>query len=172
LLDCRVGSVESPLRSWGLPLTSLTGTAIVAWFVPTALGAGTPDQLSVLVQNRGIEYLTSSGSSQPFPGTLLAGDRIPSRDALLQGTRQVGYDNEPCTVTFDNNDLCQTIVVLAGKGQLEATWLWIGRNTSQYGPRRFTGVIDGGTGAYGHAKGQFTATTLPNGELRLTATLK
>lgn len=152
----------------GLVLTALA----VALFTPTALAAGRPSKLSVVVQGRGTEYVTSSGSTQVFPGHLQSGDRILGRDALMQGRRTVGYGNEICTVTFDDNDLCQEIFVLPGKGHIDASWLWVGRNRSLYGPSRFTGVIDGGTGAFASASGQFTAVLLPSGAPRITATFR
>lgn len=74
-------------------------------------------------------------------------------------------------MTFDNNDLCQTILVLPGKGQIAATWLWVDRNASLLGPLHFTGVVDGGTGVFANAKGQFSASVLPNGTLTIAATL-
>jgi hypothetical protein len=39
------------------------------------------------------------------------------------------------------------------------------------GPSHFAGVIDGGTGAFANAKGQFSASPLPNGTLKIAATL-
>jgi hypothetical protein len=138
----------------------------------SALGAGASNTLTYLVQNTGIEYVTSAGSTGVYPGHLSTGDRIFSRDALLRGGARIGYGNEVCTVTFDNNDLCWEMLVLSGKGDLEANWLWVGRNTSAYGPAHFAGVIDGGTGAYAHASGEFDATVLPNGTLQVTATLE
>ena len=62
--------------------------------------------------------------------------------------------------------------MLSGKGQIQASWLWIGRNGSLYGPPSFSGVIVGGTGAYSSAHGQFVAEVLPNGQLQLTAALR
>jgi hypothetical protein len=118
------------------------------------------------------EYISASGmSSTRFPDRLKTGDRIFSNDRLSDGHHQVGYSNEICTVTFNANDLCQTVGYVTGKGEFEATWLWIGRNTSTYGPRHFNGVIDGGTGACANAHGQFEATVLANGSLRFSASL-
>jgi hypothetical protein len=136
-----------------------------------ALGAAAPTTLTFLVQNAGTEYVTASGSTAAFPGHLSTGDRILSRDVLLRGGVRVGYDNEVCTVTFDNNDFCQTVEVLRGQGHLAVTWLWVGRNASATGPAQFSGVIVGGTGAYAHARGAFEATVLPTGLLQVSATL-
>jgi hypothetical protein len=149
----------------------LPAVVAAAVFASVALGAPRRFVLSFVVQNRGIDYITLSRSTTVFPGSLQIGDRIIARDALLQGTRTVGYDNELCTVTFEDNDLCQVIEVIPGRGQIEASWLWIDRNASQYGPSHFTGVIDGGTGAFANARGQFVATLLPSGAPMITVTL-
>jgi hypothetical protein len=106
-----------------------------------------------------------------YPRPLQIGDRIYTRDDLLVGKTKIGYDNELCTATFDGNDLCHVIAVITGKGTLEINWLWAGRNNSTYGPPHFSGVIDGGTGAYANAKGQFDASLFADGQLRFTAKL-
>jgi ABC-type transport system substrate-binding protein len=154
-------------------ITSLIAVAAgAALFASTALGAlpqpalGARSQptLSLVLHNRGLEFVTSSGATTVYPGHLQVGDRILARDALTQGKRSVGYDDELCTVTVDNHELCQDTVVLPGKGQIEANWLWTDW------PSGFTGAIDGGTGTFAHAKGEFTATPLAGGALKLTAT--
>jgi hypothetical protein len=127
--------------------------------------------LTYTVRNAGTAYLTKAGLSTSFPGTLQTGDQIFARDTLLQGSKQIGYDNEQCTVTFDNNDLCRVVSVFPGKGHVEATWLWINRNNSPAGPSQFSGIIDGGTNGFANTKGQFVATVLPNGTLSITAKL-
>jgi hypothetical protein len=149
----------------GISLTFAVGAAVASLLVATAQGAGTASTLSFVVQNQGREYLTTAGSSSLSPGRLLPGDRILSHDSLLQGGRTFGYDDELCTVTIDNQDLCQVMVALPGKGQIQASWLfrW---------PSNFTGVIDGGTGAFAHASGQFTGTTLRNGQFRIAVVLR
>ena len=134
-------------------------------FVSTALGAKPTPTLALVAHNRGLEFITASGPTTAYPGHLQIGDRILARDALTQGSRSVGYDDELCTVTFENDELCQDTMVLPGKGQIDTNWLWTDW------PSGFTGAIDGGTGTFAHAKGQFTATPLAGGALRLTATL-
>jgi hypothetical protein len=142
-----------------------TATGVTVW-VSTALGATVAPTLSFVARNRGLEFVTASGSTSVYPGHLHIGDRIFSRDALVQGARSVGYDNELCTVTFDNHELCQVTLVLPGQGQIQASWLWTDW------PSGFTGVIDGGTGSFATAKGQFTATLLQGGALKISATLR
>jgi hypothetical protein len=161
----------------GLPkklLVLAAAGAIVAIGAAAAV-AGTrsaPTLTLVLGKGSAPEYISASGAtSTTFPDRLSTGDRIFSNDRLSDGHHQLGYDNEICTVTFNANDLCQVVGYITGKGEFEATWLWIGRNTSATGPRHFSGVIDGGTGDFANAHGQFDATVLANGSLRFSAQL-
>jgi len=161
----------------GLPnkLIVLAAAVGIVAIVSAAAVAGTrnaPRLTLVLGNGSAPEYISASGTtSTTFPDRLNTGDRIFSNDRLSDGHRQLGYSNEICTVTYNANDLCQVVGYITGKGQFEATWLWIGRNTSAYGPRHFSGVIDGGTGAFANAHGQFDATVLANGSLRFSAQL-
>ena len=61
----------------------------------------------------------------------------------MQIGRTVGHDNEACTVSFDRDVLCQDIVILDGRGDLQASWTvqWPAAGI----PASFDGVIDGGT---------------------------
>ena len=145
--------------------------ALAGWLVNGALAAG-DSKLTLRVQPTEHAFVTQSGTTSTFPGYLSPGDRALSRDALLSGSTVVGYDNELCTAVLDSNDYCEATLVLAGKGQLQASWLWIGRNGSLNGPPSFAGVIVGGTGAYASAHGQFDANVLPNGQLQLSAALR
>jgi hypothetical protein len=158
-------------RGSAIALTFAAAVAVVALFVATAQGAKASSTLNVVIKSAGHEYLTAAGSSSVFPGRLQTGDRVLGRDTVMQGARTVGYDNELCTVTFDDNDLCQTILVLPGQGQIEVSWLWVDRNASLLGPAQFSGLIDGGTGTFANAKGQFRASVLPNGTLKIAARL-
>jgi len=149
-----------------LKLISVVAVAAgAAVLVSAALAARPKPTLSFVAHNRGLEFVTASGSTTRYPGRLQIGDRIFARDALTQGNRPVGYDNEQCTETFDNHELCQDTIVLPGKGHIEANWLWTDW------PSGFTGAIDDGTGTFAHATGQFKATPAAGGALKLTATL-
>jgi hypothetical protein len=145
--------------------------ALAVVLVSGALAAGGDSRLTLRVQPIEHAFVTQSGTTSAFPGHLSPGDRAISRDALLSGTTVVGYDNELCTATLEDNDFCEVTLVLPGKGQIQASWLWIGRNGSLYGPPSFSGTIDGGTGAYASAHGQFDAEVLPDGQLQLSAAL-
>jgi hypothetical protein len=142
-----------------------TVTAAVA-VLPT-LSAGAATQMAYDVHSTGVEYATSAGTSTTYPGRLELGDRIFGRDALLERNRTIGYDNGICTVTFDTNVQCEYVEVFAGKGEFSVTWLWIHRTQSAYGPPHFSGIITGGNGAYTGAHGEFHATVLANGDLRV-----
>ena len=161
----------------GLPnkLIVLAAAVGIVAIVSAAAVAGTrnaPRLTLVLGNGSAPEYISASGTTSTiFPYRLNTGDRILSNDRLRVGRKQVGYSNEICTVTFDANDLCQVVGYITGEGEFEATWLWMGRNTSAYGPHHFSGVIDGGTGAFANAHGQFDATVLANGSLRFSASL-
>jgi hypothetical protein len=160
--------IKHPNKAW-VALAALTSAGAVAGASAGAASEGRP--ISFTVRNNGTAYLTRAGLTHTYPGYLTTGDQIFSRDTLVAGTKTIGYDNEQCAVTFDGNDLCRAVSVFPGRGDIDATWLWIGRNTSVLGPHRFTGVIDGGTGTYTNATGQFEATVNPDGTLQITATL-
>jgi len=150
--------------------TAIAAAGVLA--AANASGAHRVGSFSYLVRSAGTEYLTRAGVSATFPGRLETGDQIFGRDVLMRGGSKIGYDNETCTVTFDGNDLCHVLAVFPAVGDVEATWLWVGRNTTHYGPSHFAGVIDGGTGRYANAGGQFEAFALPDGTLRITTTLR
>jgi hypothetical protein len=160
------------LPKTSLVLGALAGIVAIAATAALAGPRAAPSLAFVLEKGSAPVYISASGTtSTTFPGRLNTGDRILSNDRLSDGHHQIGYDNEICTVTFTANDLCQVVGFIAGKGEFEATWLWIGRNTAAYRPRPFSGVIDGGTGAFASARGQFDATVLANGSLRFSAAL-
>ena len=146
--------------------------ALVGWLVSGALAAGDDTKLRLRLEPAEHAFVTQSGTTSMFPGHLSPGDRVLSRDWLLSGSTILGYDSELCTAVLDNNDYCEVTLVLPGKGQIQASWLWIGRNGSLYGPPSFSGVIVGGTGVYASAHGQFDASVLPNGQLQLSAALR
>jgi hypothetical protein len=128
--------------------------------------------LTVVSKNTSTEYVSAAGkTSSTYPGALATGDRIFASDTDLVGGKTAGFDNEICTVTFNGNDLCHDVAVLSGKGDIELTWLWIGRNNSAYGPQHWSGVIDGGTGAFAKAHGGYLARILPNGTVQISVPL-
>jgi hypothetical protein len=160
--------MQSKRRRLAAVLAALAVVVVCAGYADAAPAAS---RFSYVIHNAGTAYVTKAGLTTVFPGKLNTGDRIFSRDRLMQGSRSIGFDNETCTVTFDNNDLCHAVSIFTGKGDIESTWLWVGRNTSAFGPKHFTGVIDGGTGSFENATGQFGATVEASGALEITASL-
>ena len=134
--------------------------------------AAAPGQLTFVSQLTAIRFFSNSGPISGFPTTpLVPGDRIIGQDRILQNGRPAGHDNETCTVSFNRDVLCQDIVILDGRGDVQASWTVQWPATGTRGPASFDGIIDGGTGAFRDAHGTFHAQTLPNGDLRITATI-
>src|SRR5258708_2800379 len=101
-------------------------------------------------------HATLNPSSPPGPG-----DRVIIREDLLQGTTNIGYSNIVCTVTFNDNELCDALFAFAGKGDLTGTALIRG-GAGQSGPSVFDGAVTGGTFAYRNAHGDAHIVNLPN----------
>jgi hypothetical protein len=166
------GAVHDPAQKRTIsPLLLAAVLAVAALIAVGGASAQRSSNFNYVVHNAGLAYLTKGGLSTRFPGSLKTGDQIFARDLLYQGSKKIGYDNESCTVTFDNNDLCRVLSVFAGKGTLESTWIWINRNSSPLGPTHFSGVMDGGTGSFEHLSGQFDATALPDGRVHISVRL-
>jgi len=143
------------------------GTAAAAQATPRA-----PGQLTFVSQLTAIQFFTASGPITGFPTTpLVPGDRIIGQDRILQHGRAAGHDNEACTVSFGRDVLCQDIIILAGQGDLQASWTLQWPAAGTRGPASFDGVIDGGTGRFAATHGTFHAATLPDGNTQLTAVL-
>ena len=134
--------------------------------------AGPPGQLTFDLQLTALQFFTSSGPITGYPTSPLApGDRIIGQDRLLQGGVRVGHDDEVCTVGFARHVTCQDIAVFDGRGDVQVSWSFRWPATGTRGPASFDGIIDGGTGAFAGAHGDFHAHTLRDGDLQITATL-
>jgi hypothetical protein len=140
----------------------------VGGIVTAQASAHAPDRLSFVSQLTNIEFFTSTGPITGFPTTpLVPGDRIIGQDRIERDGQPVGHDNEACTVSFGRDVLCQDIVILDGRGDLQDSWTfqWPATGT----PTSFDGVIDGGTGQFALAHGTFHAAALPGGAIQVTA---
>ena len=135
-------------------------------------GAGTPGHLTFDLQPAALQFFTSTGPITGFPaGPLAPGDRVIGQDRLLQDGVPAGHGDEACTVGFAREVLCQDVVVFDGRGDVQATWSVRWPATGNRGPARFDGIIDGGTGAFRDAHGEFHARTLPDGDLQITVSI-
>jgi len=75
------------------------------------------------------------------------GDSFLFRSDLLQNGAMVGFGNQACTETFNQNALCTTVFAFANKGDLVGTALVRGL------PSVYDEAISGGTFAYRNAHG-------------------
>jgi len=152
----------------------LAAAALAAGLAVSATAtAKSPSMLTVVLKGAGTtEYVSATGHvSTTYPGQLVTGDRILGNGTDYVAGKPVGFDNEICTVTFDGNDLCHEVAVLTGKGDVELTWLWVGRNNSTLGPSHWSGIVDGGTGVFAHVHGAYDARLLANGALQVSVPL-
>ena len=134
--------------------------------------AAPPGQLTLDSQLTAIQFFTTTGPINGFPTSpLVPGDRIIGQDQITENGQTAGHDNEACTVSFNQDVLCQDIVVLTGQGDLQAGWTLQWPATGIQGPATFDGIIDGGTGSFSSAHGSFHAATLPDGHIQLTISL-
>ena len=132
----------------------------------------TTGPLAFDLQRTALQFFTSTGPITGFPTSPLApGDRIIGQDRVLEDGVLAGYDDEVCTVGFTRDVLCQDIVILAGRGDVQVSWSFRWPATGSTGPASFDGIIDGGTGRFRAAHGWFHAHALPGGDLQITATI-
>jgi hypothetical protein len=145
----------------------LAGTALGV----TATRVGAAQELVVVEHQTNIEFVIDGKASvtppQAPPGP---GSSIILRNNLLQGSTVIGYDNVICTVTFNNNVLCDAVLAINGKGDIHGTALIRG-NPDGSSASVFDATIDGGTFAYRNARGDVHIITLPNGDTQLNINL-
>jgi hypothetical protein len=149
----------------GLSALLVVGGVLMA----TAQQAGASQEFSVVAHQTNFEFVpvggpatTTLGPTTPPP---TPGAEIIIRESLSQGTTVVGYDNVICTETFNNNALCDAVLVFDGKGDLHGTALIRDEfDPNSNGPAVFDATIDGGTFAYSHATGMLHLVVQPNGD--------
>src|SRR5262249_17531967 len=146
--------------------------AITSAVVATQASAHTPSKLSFTSHLTAIQFFTSMGPVTGYPtAPLVPGDRIVGQDTIVQAGQPVGHDNETCTVSFDRDVLCQDIIILDGRGDLQTSWTFQWPATGITGPSSFDGVIGGGTAQFQSSYGSFHAIALSNGDVEITADL-
>jgi hypothetical protein len=153
--------------SVALAALAVAGTALVAL---TAQQVGASQEFSVVAHQTNFEFFPSGGQGTINPtAPPQIGDRFILRHDLFEGLTNVGYDNVVCTVTFNDNLLCDVMFALAGKGDLHGTALLRGGASVNGPPSVFDATIDGGTFAYASARGMIHITAVPdnqNGDLQ------
>jgi hypothetical protein len=142
-----------------ISIALVVAVAAVGLSVAASSALAQPGTLTVVAKGTGTVFVTHSGTvTSKYPGVLVTGDRIFSEGHEFIAGKAAGFDNEECTVTFDGNDFCHDVAVLTGRGEIELTYLLVGRNHLTSGPRQFSGIIDGGTGEFQDVHGTFQAT--------------
>jgi hypothetical protein len=147
------------LMSVTVGLAVATGTVVF-----TAQQAGASQEFSLVARQTNFELFGASGLGTTEPQAPPAiGDRFILREDLLRGTAVVGFDNIICTVTFNDNLLCDAMFSFAGKGDIHATALLRG-GASEQGATVFDATIDGGTYAYSNARGMVHLSQVGNSD--------
>ena len=139
--------------------------------VATASQAGASSEFTVLNHKTNVEFVTATGASLVRPGAFVPGDRIVLRDDLSENGVLVGYSNSVCTVTFNDNVLCDLILAFANTGDIHATALLRGSVGPSGPPTVFDATVDGGTFAYHTAHGSAHVVTQANGDQLVTFSL-
>lgn len=158
-----------------IALGTLAVIAVTAGTAAAAAAQARPPhlrQLAFVVQPADLQFFSNTGPISGFPSSpLVPGDRVIGQDRILQRGRPAGHDDEVCTVSFARDVLCQDVFLLDGQGDVQASWVFRWPATGDRGPASFDGVIDGGTGRFRAIHGAFHASALPDGGLRITATM-
>jgi len=123
--------------------------------VATAQQAGAQTEFTVVATQTNFEIILANGTVTQNPtAPLQAGDRFTLRESLAQGSTVVGFDNVDCSVTFNNNTLCDAVWAFTGRGDIMGTALLRDEvDPNSNGPSVFDAAITGGTFAYAHASG-------------------
>jgi hypothetical protein len=137
----------------------------------TASQAGASSEFTVLGHTTNTEFVTATGGSPLPKGPLSPGDRILVRQDELENGVLVGYSNIACTVTFNDNALCDGVIAIANKGDLHVTGLLRGAAGPAGIPKAFDSVANGGTFAYRNAHGDIHTVVLANGDQLSTIAL-
>jgi hypothetical protein len=164
-LDRREGLMRLRLLGLIVGLTTLSGAVLIATTSP----AGANFEFTVIEHTTNVEYAVGNAAPSVTPphSALGPGDRIILRHDFLQDGTNVGFNNVVCTVTFNDNVLCDVMLAFTNKGDLHASVLIRGQASSNP-PSVFDAVIDGGTFNYRNAHGDAHIVNLPNGDAQVT----
>jgi len=87
----------------------------------TASQAGASSEFMLVVHTTNFEFVNAHGASIVPSLPLAPGDRIVDRNDLTENGRPVGYSMEVCTVTFNDNLICEEIYSLTNRGDLHTS---------------------------------------------------
>ena len=122
----------------------------------TASQAGASSEFTLASHLTNVEFITAqAGPSTSFPTSpMVPGDRLITRDDLTQNGSPVGHLEAMCTVTFNNELMCESIAALTNRGDLHGSFLARANQPILSGfPAVYDLIIDGGTFAFHNAHG-------------------
>jgi hypothetical protein len=137
----------------------------------TATQAGASSEFTAVGHITNTAFVTAKGTSLVPSGPLVPGDRLVVRADILQNGAVVGYSEDGCTVTFNDDVLCEGIDALTNRGDLHFSALLRGAVGPSGLPKVFDLIIDGGTFAFHNAHGSAHVVVLPNGDEVVTYVL-
>jgi hypothetical protein len=137
----------------------------------TASRAGASSEFTAVGHDTNVEFVSAKGATLTPSGPAEPGDRILVRQDLSENGTLVGYSNIACTVTFNDNALCEGILAFTNKGDLHVSALLRAGAGPTGPPGVFDAVVDGGTFAYRGAHGDGHVVVLPNRDQQTTFTL-
>jgi hypothetical protein len=122
----------------------------------TASQAGASSEFALGSHLTNVEFITAqAGPSTSFPTSpMVPGDRLETRDDLTQNGSPVGHLEAMCTVTFNNDFMCESIFALTNRGDLHASFLGRASQPGVVGfPTVYDLIVDGGTFAFSNGHG-------------------
>jgi hypothetical protein len=144
----------------------LVGTAVAV--AATASQAGASSEFTVVSHTTNVEFITSGGASLVPSLPFVPGDRLVERADLTENGAPVGFENAACTVTFNDNVVCDEIWAFTNKGDLQLSTLVRGAAGPSGPPAVADLIVEGGTFAFRNAHGSAHAVRLPNGDQATT----
>jgi hypothetical protein len=136
------------------------GTAVAV----TTSQAGASSEFSLVSHVTNVEFATEAGAALVPSQALAPGDRLLIRSDLAENGINAGYSNIVCTVTFNDNVLCDGVFALANRGDLHATALIRGAAGPKGIPTTQDFIVDGGTFEFRDAHGSAHVVVSPNGD--------
>jgi hypothetical protein len=137
-----------------LLLALVVGGGVVVAVTATQAGASSEFTLGSHLTN--LEFITAqAGPSTSIPTSpMVPGDRLITRDDLTQNGSPVGHLENMCTLTFNNEFMCEEDIAITNRGDLHSSFLARGNQPSVFGfPAVYDLIVDGGTFAFRNAHG-------------------
>jgi hypothetical protein len=137
----------------------------------TASQAGAASEFTVVSHDTNLDFITARGASLVPSLPFVPGDRLVERSDLIENGATVGYENGVCTVTFNDNVMCDEIWALTNRGDLHLSALVRGAAGPSGIPAVADLIVDGGTFTFRRTHGFAHAVRLPNNDQATTFVL-